>query len=367
MAEVKKRFDYIDQFRGFIGVLMLLGHCSYYFNSIWLTLNPLDPLFPSQSQFILRYIGYLCAPGFLIMAGAMVWLSYSKNIKKGTKPLKAKWYFIQRGFFLVLVQMIFVNSAWSGFARFAPWHLGIIACIGISMILLITVVSTPWYVRLLLALTILVIHPFLIEVQYNPDSILQKTLMETFISSGSFNKYPVLPWFSLALLGSIMGNFWFKIWDTNKKHIMYGLGVAFVALGIAILIRLSAGYGNIFNYSEFGAFSFFADQKYPPSLFHNLWFFGMVVVFVTIFLLFSIYVPKLTKFFSIIGKVPLFFYCIHIAIMGVFIKRFDFMYLKGGVIETLIAFLILLIIMTFIAKWFYKVKLRSNNYIIRMI
>jgi len=45
---------------------MLLGHSSYYFNSIWLYLDPADPLIPNWEQFILRYIGYICAPGFLM-------------------------------------------------------------------------------------------------------------------------------------------------------------------------------------------------------------------------------------------------------------------------------------------------------------
>lgn len=67
----KQRFDYIDQFRGFIVILMLLDHSSYYFNSLWNHFDPLDSVFPNWSQFILRFVGYLCAPGFLMMAGAI--------------------------------------------------------------------------------------------------------------------------------------------------------------------------------------------------------------------------------------------------------------------------------------------------------
>lgn len=367
MAKITKRFGYIDQFRGFIGILMLLGHSSYYFNSLWLSFNPLDPLFPSQAQFLLRYFGYLCAPGFLIMAGAMVWLSYQKSIAKGQNSVHTKWYFIQRGLFLVLVQMIWVNSAWSGFERFNPWHLGIIACIGISMVFLTTIISKPWYVRLLVASAILIIHPFLIDIPFDPNNTFQTTIMEIFVIAGSFNKYPVMPWFALALLGSVMANFWFEIWDTHKKQIWYGLTIAILSLGAAILIRLNGGFGNISDYSTFGTFSFFADQKYPPSLFHNLWFFGLVVFFVTLFKLISFHIPRLTHFFEIVGKVPLFYYCIHIALLGVFVKRLDFMYLKGGILETLVGFAILLAIMMFLAKWFYKVKSRNKSYFIRMI
>ena len=71
MAE-RKRFTFIDEFRGLVGVMMALGHSNYYFNSAWLSLDPLDPFFDNIPQFLLRYMGYLCAPGFLMMNGAMV-------------------------------------------------------------------------------------------------------------------------------------------------------------------------------------------------------------------------------------------------------------------------------------------------------
>ena len=102
---------------GLVGVLMLLGHSSYYFNSIWTQLDPLDPLFGSWGQFALRYMGYICAPGFLMMNGAMVWYSYHRRRAGGTPDAQARWHLIQRGLFLVVVQMLWVNSSWGGFRQ----------------------------------------------------------------------------------------------------------------------------------------------------------------------------------------------------------------------------------------------------------
>lgn len=367
MTEVKQRFQYIDQFRGFIGILMLLGHCSYYLNSVWKQLDPFDPLFPSWGQFVLRYAGYLCAPGFLMMAGAMVWLSYNRSIDQGTKPWSARWYFIQRGLFLVLAQMTWVNSSWGGFSTFSPWHLGIIAAIGISMILLTFLISTRWQIRVVIALAILLIHPLLLSIPYNTNSLWQRIVMETFITSSDFNKYPVLPWFALAILGSVMSNCWFRLWNTDKKRVYYGLSVALLAITAAIIIRLGRGYGNIFAYSDFGSYSFLVDQKYPPSLFHNLWFFGMVVLGVTTFIVLNKYIPKVTSIFGISGKVPLFFYGVHLAILGIFVKRLNFFYLEGGIISTFIGFALMLLIMIPLSKWFYRIKVKSKNFILRMI
>ncbi len=363
----KHRFDFIDQFRGFIGVLMLLGHTSYYFNSIWKQLDPFDPVFPSWSQFMLRYAGYLCAPGFLMMAGAMVWWSYNSRIAKGASDLNARWHFIQRGLFLILIQMTWVNSSWGGFERFAPWHLGIIACIGISMILLTLIINTRWYVRLFIALAALVVHPFLLEITYNPEIAWQQVLMQTFVTAGDFNKYPVIPWFALAVLGSVMANGWLKLWNTDSKRIGIGLGIAIAALALATFIRMERGFGNIDPFSDFFSYSFLIDQKYPPSLFMNLWFFALVVLGVTLFIAIGKVTPNLLKVFSIPGKVPMFFYGVHLAILGIFTRIFPQFYREGGVITALIGLAIMLAIMLPLCKWFYRIKRNSSNYFIQMI
>ncbi len=363
----KKRFEYIDQFRGLIIILMLVDHSSYYFNSIWNYLDPFDPVFNSWGQMALRYVSYLCAPGFLMMAGAMVWWSYQKNIVKGTSPWAIRWHLIQRGIFLVVLQITWVNSSWGGFQTFRPFHFGIIGSIGVSLILLTLIVNLRWYVQLFIALAILLVHPFLLQISYPHDLSLQGVIMQTFIDAGKFNKYPVLPWFAMAILGSVMANGWLKYWKTDKQRILMSLGIAAIAFIIAIAIRMGRGYGNIFSFSEFGTYSFFFDQKYPPSLFFSLWWFASVVVLVSLFIAIGKVAPKLLLVFTIPGKVALFFYLMHIAIMGVFVKRLGFIYREGDVLTTLIGVAVMLVIMLPLSKWFYGVKSRSKNYFIRMI
>ena len=136
---------------------------------------------------------------------------------------------------------------------------------------------------------------------------------------------------------------------------------------MSIVVRMGRGYGNIFPFSDFGSFSFFFDQKYPPSLYMSLWFFAWVVLGIGGFIAIGKIAPKLLMVFSIPGKVPLFFYCMHIAIMGVFAKRFGFFYREGEVIASLIGVAVMLVIMLPLCKWFYGVKKRSRNFIIRMI
>ena len=346
---------------------MLVDHCSYYFNSAWKYLDPFDPLFANWGQFALRYAGYLCAPGFLIINGAMVWWSYSKKKNSGIYDWKIRWQLIQRGFFLVILQMTWVNSSWGGFAEFQPWHLGIIACIGLSMVLQSFVVSFRWEFQLVIALVILLVHPILLKIPYDPNDTWTTVLMQTFIDSGDFNKYPVLPWFALALLGAVMAHGWLDGWKTNKKRITMSLVIGFAALLIAILLRMERGYGNISPFSDFGSYSFFFDQKYPTSLFFNIWFFGCTTLVISLFIAINKILPKLFLIFDITGKVALFFYCMHIAILGIFSKRIGLFYREGEVAATLIGVIIMMIVMLPLSKWFYKVKSHSKNYIIKMM
>jgi len=346
---------------------MLVDHCSYYLNSIWKYLDPFDPLFASWGQVALRYVSYLCAPGFLIINGAMVWWSYYRKKNKGDSDWSIRRQIIQRGFFLVLLQMTWVNSSWSGFNSFHPWHLGIIACIGISMILQSFILKFRWETQLVIASLILIIHPLLLKIPYDTNDIWSTALMQTFIDAGKFNKYPVLPWYALALLGSVMAHGWFKVWNTDKKRILWSLGIGVATLIIAIVIRMARGYGNVFPFSDFGSYSFFFDQKYPPSLFFSLWFFGCSIVVIGIITAVNKLLPKLFLIFDITGKVALFFYCMHIAILGIFSKRIGLFYREGDVATTLIGVVVMMIIMVPLSQWFYKVKSRSKNFIIKMM
>jgi len=346
---------------------MLVDHCSYYVNSIWNYLDPFDPLFASWGQVALRYVSYLCAPGFLIINGAMVWWSYYRQKNKGVDIWSIRKKLIVRGLFLILLQMTWVNSSWSGFNSFQPWHLGIIACIGISMIFQSLVINYRWEYQLIIAILILLLHPLLLKIPYDTNNIWSTAFMQTFIDAGKFNKYPVVPWFALALLGSVLAHGWFKVWDTDKKRILWSIGIGITALLIATGIRLLNGYGNIFPFSDFGSYSFFFDQKYPPSLFFSLWFFGLSVLVIAIMISVNNLFPKLFLVFDITGKTALFFYCMHIAILGIFSKRIGMYYREGDVTATLIAVVIMMVIMVPLSKWFYQVKSKSKNSIIKMI
>ncbi len=364
------RFTFIDEFRGLVGVMMALGHAQYYMNSAWLSLDPFDPFFDSTPQFLLRYMGYLCAPGFLMMNGAMVYWAFVRRRKHGMSRGRSLWDFVQRGLFLVVVQWLWVNASWGGFARFPLDRLGIIATIGLSMIVVALVVHWPWWKRAGLVLLGFLAHPLLLRIPYDHDGWV-RVPMQLFVDSGTFTKYPLVPWCSLALLGSVMAHFWFTVWTDRRRpdeRAFKSMGVGLALLLVAWGLRdWGHAYANLFPHEGWFTYSFFLVQKYPPSLVHQVWFAGVVIFLVGAFAWVDHRWPVLRPL-AVVGKVPLFFYCIHIPLLGIVTRRLGLLpYREGGVVESLVVWLGLVAVMWPLALWFARVKQRNRSWFVRMI
>lgn len=362
-----QRLTYVDYLRGLVIALMGLDHASYYLNSVWLWFDPLDPLFDSVPQFLTRCCLFVCAPGFLILAGAMVYLSYERRVAAGVSPRRAKWNTIRRGLVLIVLQVTWVNSSWSGFARVRLAHLGIIACIGISIALLALVIHWRWPLRLALAGSLLVVHPLLARIPYDPGDPWQAVPMETFITAGAFNKYPVIPWLALAIVGSVVAVGWFKAWHPTDVRVRNTLLVAVGCLAAGLLLRLGRGYGNLFAYSEVGALSFYLLQKYPPSLVHQLWTTGGVLFLGGLFQLVGDRALRLLRPLQVYGSAALFFYLLHIPILAAVIRRGGLMYRSAGLEITYASWIALLVVMYPLCLWFGGFKSRTRNPLVRMI
>jgi len=365
------RFTFIDEFRGLVGVMMALGHAQYYMNSIWLAFDPIDPFFPDLGQFAIRYMGYLCAPGFLMMNGAMVSWAYLRRRKKGHSHRHAVWDFVQRGLFLVAVQWLWVNASWSGFARLRLDHLGIIATIGLSMILVALMAHWKWWQRALVALACVLIHPWLVRIPYDHDSWVAY-VMQLLVDSGDFNKYPLIPWFALACAGSVMAHFWFTAWTDHRrpderahKSLAIGLVLVLVAWGLR---DWGHPHANLFPHEGWFTYSFFLVQKYPPSLVHQFWFAGAVIFMVGLFAWVD-HRWAVLRPLAVVGKVPLFFYAVHIPLLAVVFRQFEWLpYRGGGVVDSLLVWAGLLVVMAPLAVWFAGIKRRHrDNWLVRMI
>jgi uncharacterized membrane protein len=126
-----RRYGFADRLRGVVIALMALDHVSRHVYFAW-TLPGAERLGAGPAaHVVMRWLGYLCAPGFFLLAGAMAWLACRR------RSATAAWrHLALRGLWLVALQVLWVNAAWSGFARWRPDHFGVLGCIGLSLALL---------------------------------------------------------------------------------------------------------------------------------------------------------------------------------------------------------------------------------------
>jgi uncharacterized membrane protein len=123
--------------------------------------------------------------------------------------------------------------------------------------------------------------------------------------------YPILPWIGVILAGYGFGEFFLRT-PEDRKRIFVRMGLAMTA-GF-IVLRATNWYGDPLKWSVqknglYTLFSFLNCQKYPPSLLYTLMTLGPAILALA-------FLPKLrgrlAKPFLIFGRVPLFYYVLHI-------------------------------------------------------
>lgn len=152
---------------------------------------------------------------------------------------------------------------------------------------------------LLSSLSSILIHPNLIPVTQN----------FTF-----YVAYPLIPWLGILLFGFACGQF-FELPAEKRKRIFLLIGIA--SLILFCLIRFINIYGDPSKWSVqkttlLTILSFINTTKYPPSLLFVLLFLGIMFLILS----FSDKVKnRFTEVFSVYGKVPLFYFIIHLFII----------------------------------------------------
>jgi uncharacterized membrane protein len=132
--------------------------------------------------------------------------------------------------------------------------------------------------------------------------------------------YPIFPWIGLMSLGYFFG-YYFRIDFSPEKRIKLLETLGFCFIGGFFLVRILNSYGNSkpwIHYETFSQslFSFMDPQKYPPSLSYLLMTLGPV--FIILALLETSKKTRLSKVLMVFGRVPFFFYIIHIYFIHLF-------------------------------------------------
>lgn len=309
---VSQRLHSIDALRGFVMLIMMIDHVR---ETFFLHYQVPDPMVISETEpalFFSRLLAHLCAPVFVLLTGLSAFLYHNKN----QNIRMTREFLIKRGLFLVFLELILVNFAWTG--KFPPdvIYLQVIWAIGLSMIALACLIGLPKFWQWTIALSIVFGHNLLDHIHL--DSNLWLILHDRgWIQVGEHLKmrtsYPILPWIGVILLGYCLGSAWFKdslsTIQRNQKIFYTAIG----SIGLFIVLRLINLYGDhpweMMPTALETVMSFFNLTKYPPSLLFILWNGGLGLLLLLLLQRFE-FKPLVT-----FGSVPMFYYIVHLYVL----------------------------------------------------
>ena len=131
-----------------------------------------------------------------------------------------------------------------------------------------------------------------------------------------FVAYPIIPWIAVMSLGYFLGLLYDKSFDgAKRKNILKIIG--FSSIGLFLLLNYLNIYGDTYKWKHYEnslqtIMSFFNPNKYPPSLMYLLMTLGPVFLL----LAYSEKIKgKVVNFFSVFGRVPFFYYIIHLYVI----------------------------------------------------
>jgi len=351
------RRAYVDLFRGLLIAHMALDHASLFFNSGRAAEELAAtgaPVFGNLFQFLTRFLGVPVAPGFCFMAGFMVAMTSTAREQRGVSHAEVTRRLIFRGLVLIAVDAVVMGlpRAAMGFYSFM-----VLSSIGVAIIALALLRDVSSRVLLPIALGILALHP-LIDVSWMPVW-LQAIVYEP-VRTGAFRSmYPVLPWIGIVLLGFVVG----RDAMTRERPARFWTALAAIAFLLFFTVRLSAGYGNAYEYSSLDSFAFWTFSKYPPDLPFLCWSFGCI--FLALVVLSRIArngAPKWLRPFEVFGRVPFFFYVVHFYVLGI---AQAIVRAKTGLPQTYAIWAVLLLVMLWPCAWYYRKKRERPNFITR--
>ena len=323
-----KRVASIDLVRGVVMILMALDHVRDLLHISSLTQSPTDLTTTTPALFFSRWITHLCAPTFVFLSGASVWLSSQRS----GKTYSMRHFLIKRGLWLILLEFTVVNFALWFDVQFRLLMLQVIAAIGAGFIVLAALLRVSPRAIGLVSTVILATHNLLLFVPAF-DSTLVEVVRNFLFTPGAlqlsssftlFVAYPLVPWIAIMLLGYSLGWVFEKsAVEQNKIWLILGMGFLVSFLGL----RLLNEYGDplpwrVEKNTVLTVLSFLNVTKYPPSL-----LFVHLVLGILFVLLRSVgkWPEALRQLLSVYGRVPLFYYLLHLYLirLSVFVMVFS--------------------------------------------
>jgi uncharacterized membrane protein len=315
------RNDAVDLLRGLVMVLMALDHVRDFFTD-----HPGDPTAQlattTAGLFLTRWVTHFCAPVFVFLAGAGVFLAGARG---KPRPALAR-FLVTRGLWLILVEMTLVHWGWFFDASYGFSVLQVIWVLGVSMICLAALIFLPLRALAAFGVALVVGHNLLDGI--HAASLGRWSWLWTLLHERGLLRpfglallviYPIIPWVGVMTAGYAFGAVLTRPAE-ERRRILLRLGGA---LTLAfVVIRAVNHYGDPLPWTPqrsplFTAFSFLACTKYPPSLDYLLMTLGPAIALLGWLdgRLAGRPTPAWARPFVTFGRVPFFYYVLHVPLL----------------------------------------------------
>jgi len=386
LAAAPARIAALDLIRGGVMVIMAIDHTRDFFTN--LNFEPEDLTQTWGALFFTRWITHFCAPLFFFLAGTGAFFYGSRRT-----PSALSRFLLTRGIWLTVAEFTIIGFGWTFVLPFG--FLGVIWCLGMSMVFLSALVRLPLRWLAVLSGAVIVLHDLLDGFRPGPGT--WTWVWQVFHVSGPVNifglrnfvLFPLMPWFAVMAMGYCFGAL-LRRPDHQKWVLRLG-----VALTLAfVLLRSTNLYGNppadlkVVTAGDFHlqptfgktVMMFLDTEKYPPSLQFLLMTLGPSLLF--LFALERYGIPRLATPVVVFGRVPFFYYVLHIYVIHalavvaamVFGQPYGWLLHGGfflsdrpagygyGLPGVYLAWAITLIILYFPCLWFSRLKAERRDW-----
>ncbi len=313
----KPRIESIDVLKGLAMIVMALDHVRDYFHYDSFMFDPSDPLQSNLPIFFTRFITHFCAPAFAFLAGTSAFMVGKRKSKK-----ELSVFLFKRGLWLIFIEMTIVNFAWFFDIYFRSPGLLVIWSLGISMIVLAALVHFSKYFILAFSVVLIFGHNLLDNIHMGGrmfwSIIHERNIFKLSDDVSFYIEYPLIPWIAVMSLGYFFGTYYKPSFDPNKRKKSFNI-IGIAAISLFIILRPFNIYGESVPFDNNGMFSqalmsFLQLTKYPPSLLYLLVTLGAAFLFLANT---ENVRGKVVNFFCTFGRVPFFYYIIHLYLIHI--------------------------------------------------
>ena len=310
-----RRIHSVDVARGVAMVLMAIDHVRVYAG--------VPPGGPRPSVFFTRWITNFVAPAFAFLAGTS---AYLLGRRLGDRGALAR-YLVTRGLILVLLELTVIRVAWTFNFDFGHYLLaGVIWMLGWCMVLLAALIWLPTPAIGAFGVAVIVFHNLMDFLSPTAGEAIQQSslswLWQILYFGGPIQLgqngptlmvlYSIIPWIGVVATGYAFGAV-MTLEPDRRNRICVALGTS--AIVLFLVLRSLDVYGDPRHWHSIGAIQapavlrFISTSKYPASLQFLLMTLGPMILLLP---LADRARGKIGEIFAVFGKVPMFYYLLHI-------------------------------------------------------